>query len=172
MATKNMDGWLKLSFDSPKLDVLREKLKKKSLRIHEVLFVKVEAVMQQLASFVITEKLSGQVLKKQTGLLQSSIRVVPTTSQGGVIHGGVEVGRGPRRSVAMIHTMGMDKAYEIIGTKNKMLHFWVGQKEMFRKRVEHPAISPKPFMHPSLDENREQIIQELAQSVAQVLKEK
>jgi hypothetical protein len=29
------DGWLKLSFDSPKLDALREELEKKASRIHE-----------------------------------------------------------------------------------------------------------------------------------------
>jgi len=167
-----MEGWLKLSFDSPKLDALRERLEAKASQIHQALFVKVGAIMAQLQTKIIVTKLSGQVLRKQTGFLQSSVRLLPTTDVGSTITGSVAV-TGARRDVAMIHTMGMDRAYEVMAVKRKVLA-WAGAdgKMAFARRVMHPPIPAKPFMWPTLEENRDEIVRELGRAVADVLKEK
>ena len=166
------NGWIRLNFSSRKLDALCEQLKAKASEIHQALFVKVGAITAQLQTKIITTKLSGQVLKKQTGLLQSSVRLLPTTSVGSTITGGVAV-TGPRRDVAMIHTMGMDRAYEVMAVKRKALA-WAGAdgKMVFARRVMHPPIPAKPFMWPALEESKDEIIQELGRTVADVLREK
>ena len=164
------DGWIKLDFSSSKLDALREHLTKKASQIHQALFVRVSAIMAQLQTKIITTKLSGQVLKKQTGLLQSSVRLLPTTSDGSTITGSVAV-TGPRRDVAMIHTMGMNRAFEVMAVKRKALA-WAGAdgKMVFARRVMHPPIPAKPFMWPTLEESKDEIIAELGRTVADVLK--
>jgi hypothetical protein len=166
------DGWLKLDFSSSKLDFLREQLTKKASQIHQALFVRVSAIMAQLQTKIITTKLSGQVLNKRTGLLQSSVRLLPTTSDGSIITGSVAV-TGPRRDVAMIHTMGMDRAYEVMAVKRKALA-WAGAdgKMAFARRVMHPPIPAKPFMWPALKESKDEIVAELGRTVADVLKQK
>lgn len=45
---------------------------------------------QELSRYIVEQKLSGQVLNRITGTLQSSIRPIPTVNVGGVITGGVE----------------------------------------------------------------------------------
>jgi hypothetical protein len=80
------DGWLKLSFDSPKLDSLRAKLDSLASRLHEVLRVKLAAITNQLASKIVSEKLSGQVLHRRTGILAGSVHAEPVTDDGRTIH--------------------------------------------------------------------------------------
>ena len=71
----------------------------------------------------------------------------------------------------MIHTMGMDRAYEVMAVKRKALA-WAGAdgKMVFARRVMHPPIPAKPFMWPTLEESKDEIIAELGRTVADVLK--
>jgi hypothetical protein len=165
------DGWLTISFDSAKLDALRDRLAEKQGQIIEVLTVKTSAILFQLQA-KIQAKLSGEILKPQTGALRSSVTVEGPTVDGAVIRGSVGVAEGPTSGYARIHTLGHSGVYEIIATKRRALAFMLDGKKTFAKRVSHPAIPAKPFVHPALEENRSEIIQELAQAVASVLKEK
>jgi phage gpG-like protein len=163
-----MSSWLRFDFSSSKLDGWREELQSKASRLHEVLFAKVSALTYQLQTKVIG-KLSGQVLKVETGTLRSSV-TANTSTDGTVITGTVEAGKGPSHSYAMIHTMGHEGAYKIMASKSRVLAWQTSVKEKaFAYFVTHPPIPAKPFMADTLNESREQIRNELAQAVADVL---
>lgn len=168
-----MDGWLKLNFDSPKLDALRDRLAEKQSQLIAALTVKTSAILFQLQSKIVA-KLSGEVLKVKTGALRSSVTVQGPVVEGGVIRGSVGIPEGPTHGYAMIQTLGTGgRAWEIINVKRKALA-WAGAdgKMAFARRVMHPPLPPRPFVRPALEESREEIIRELAQIVADVLKEK
>jgi hypothetical protein len=168
------DGWLKLSFDSPKLDALREMLARKSARLTEVLSVKVAALTFMLQSKIVA-KLSGEILKRKTGTLAGSVTAV-TRTDGSTILGSVEAGNGPSHVYAMAHAVGVSRPYEIAATIAKALTFQLSVKEkattVFAKRVIHPPIPATNFMWNTLDEKRDEIIQELGRAVADIFKEK
>jgi phage gpG-like protein len=165
------DGWLKLSFDSPKLDALREQLAAKATRLHEVLSVKVAAITQMLASKIVSEKLSGQVLHRRTGVLSASVHAEPVTDDGTTIRGSVVSSQGAA-AYGKIHEYGTSgRGWEIRATKQALMFEQMGVK-VFARRVFHPALPARPFMSTTLEENRDAIIKELADAVAQVLKEK
>lgn len=168
-----MDGWLKLNFDSPKLDALRERLQEKQSQIIDALTVKTSAILFQL-QVKIQAKLSGEVLKVKTGALRSSVSVSGPVVEGGIIRGSVGIPEGPTHGYAMIHTLGTGgRAYEVMSVKAKVLAWASTEGKMaFARRVMHPAIPAKPFVHPALEESREEIIRQMAETVAQVLKEK
>lgn len=164
-------GWIKLNFDSPKLDFLRAKLESLSDRIHAVLSVKLAAITNQLASKSVSEKLSGQVLHRRRGVLSGSVRAEPVSDDGTVLRGSVVSSQGPAFYGA-IHEFGTSgRGWEIRNVKAQALAFQMSTK-VFAKRVFHPALPTRPFMAPTLEENREEIIRELGEAVAQVLKEK
>jgi hypothetical protein len=76
----------------------------------------------------------------------------------------------------VIHTLGREGAYKIMAT-NKRALMWqmsvkAGAEKVFARSVTHPPIPATPFVWPALDESREEIIRAVAESVAQVLKEK
>lgn len=167
------DGWIRLNFSKIPEEIAAQ-IQKKASRINEVLFSRVQSVAFMLQSKVVA-KLSGEVLKVRTGVLRSSV-TANTTTDGIVITGTVEAGKGASHSYAMIHTLGHEGAYRITATRAKALAFQLSVKEgartIFAKSVLHPAIAAKPFMADTLAENRQQIIDELAADVARVLKEK
>jgi len=166
-----MSGWLRLDFSSEKLDALRERLNERQSQLIAALTVKTSAIPFQLQA-KIQEKLSGEILKPQTGALRASVNVEGPAVEAGIIRGSVGIAQGgPTSGYTRIHTLGHSGAYEIIATKRKALAFMLDGKKTFAKRVSHPAIPARPFVHPTLDENREQIIQELGQAVADVVKE-
>jgi hypothetical protein len=165
------DGWLKLSFDSAKLDALRDRLHEKQSQLIAALTVKTSAILFQLQA-KIQAKLSGEVLKPQTGALRSSVTVEGPTVEGGIIRGSVGVAEGPTSGYARIHTLGHSSVYEIMAVKRKALAFMLDGKKTFVKRVSHPSIPATPFVHPALEESREEIIRQMAETVADVLREK
>jgi hypothetical protein len=166
------DGWLKLSFDSPKLDALREQLAAKATRLHEVLSVKLAAITQMLASKIVSEKLSGQVLHRRTGILAGSVHAEPVSDDGTVIRGSVVSSQGPS-FYGKFHEFGVSHAWEIVATKRKALAFQLGVKEnartIFAAHVTHPPLPQRSFMRSTLQESEQEIRETLAQSVADVL---
>jgi hypothetical protein len=140
-------------------------------RIMEVLRVKLDALTHQTTSDIVTEKLSGQVLHRRTGILATSVHATPTLIEGDTIRGGIEAAGGPA-AYGKIHEMGTEHMWEIVGTKNRMLHFWLGEKEVFRKRVSHPAMMARPFMKPTALELQETLNASLARAIGDVIKEK
>ncbi|HTC62449.1 MAG TPA: hypothetical protein VK709_06370 [Candidatus Saccharimonadales bacterium] len=165
-----MSSRLRFDFSSSKLDGWREELQAKASRLHEVLFQKVQSLTYMLETKV-KAKLSGEVLGVKSGVLRSSVRAT-TTTDGRTILGTVSAGKGPSHSYAMIHTLGHEGAYRIMASKARVLAFQTSVKEKaFAQFVTHPPIPAKPFMSDTLNESREQIRNELAQAVADALKE-
>lgn len=164
-----MSSWLKFDFSSSKLDAWREELQSKASRLHDVLFARVSALTLQLQTKVIG-KLSGQVLRARTGVLRSSV-TAETTTDGSKITGTVSSSAGPA-FYGRIHEYGTSgRGWEIRATKSRVLAFQLSTK-VFARSVFHPPLPARPFMSTTLEENREEIIRELAESVAQVLREK
>jgi hypothetical protein len=167
-----MSYWLKLSFDSPKLDSLRARLQSLAGRLHEVLRPKMQAITEMLAANIVAEKLSGQVLHRRTGILAGSVHATPATDDGTAIRGAVESSAGPA-FYGRIHEYGTGgRGWEIRSVGRRALAFQMSTKQVYAKSVFHPALPARSFTGTSLEENREHIIQQLAQTVAEVLKEK
>jgi hypothetical protein len=166
-----MSYWLKFNFDSPKLDSLRAQLEAKASRIHAVLGVKLRAITEMLASKIVSDKLSGQVLHRRTGTLAASAHAEPVSDDGRTLRASVVSSQGPA-FYGKIHEYGTSGVgWEIRNVKAQALAFQLSTK-VFARSVFHPALPPRPFMAPTLEENRHAIIDELAQAVAQVLREK
>lgn len=139
---------------------LIEALKTKPVTIVSVLTGKLNALLFQLQSYIVSKKLSGQVLHRRTGVLSGSVRVIPATVAGASIIGGVEAAGGPAFYGA-IHELGGTSSYQIVAVKARALAFMVNGKKIFATRVTHPAIKARPFMSTSLAENAENIKTEL-----------
>jgi len=148
-------------------------LKLRSLpgRMMEVLRVKLDALTHQTASDIVTEKLSGQVLHRRTGVLATSVHATETTNDGTTIRGGIEAAGGPA-FYGRFHEMGLDRAWEVMAVKKKALAFMMDGKKTFAKRVTHPALMARPFMKPTAAELQETLNASLARAIGDALKEK
>jgi len=108
----------------------------------------------RLQSYIVTQKLSGQVLHHRSGTLIDSIRVIRAQIQGNTVTGGVE-GAGGNAFYGRFFEEGGKGPYTIVPVNAKALAFLGRDGIMvFCKRVQHPPIPKLPFMQPSLDENR------------------
>ena len=166
-----MSYWLKFNFDSAKLDALRESLVAKGSRIHDVLRVKLAAITEMLASKIVSDKLSGQVLHRRRGVLSASVHAEAVSDDGTTLRASVVSSRGPS-FYGKVHEYGTGgRGWEIRNVKVQALAFQLSTK-VFARRVFHPTLPQRAFMAPTLEESREEIIRELAQAVADVLKEK
>ncbi len=145
-----------------------EKLKAKGPTIAEVLRSKLNAALFNLQSYIVTSKLSGQMLKRRTGKLAGSIRVVPASFEGTSIVGAVE-GAGSVAWYGKLYesqdaggTGGVPHSWQIIASKARVLSFIGGDgNRVFVRRVMHPPIAMRPFMSSSLTEKAEEIKAEL-----------
>jgi hypothetical protein len=60
-------------------------------RMMEVLRVKLDALTNKTAGDIVADKLSGQILRRRTGVLAKSVHAMPTTIEGTTaIRGGIE----------------------------------------------------------------------------------
>ncbi len=154
---------LKISFIGNSDTRLVEALKAKGPAIVRVLMSKVNELMIQLQSYIVSQKLSGQALKRQTGVLAGSIRYVPATLEGTSIVGAVEGGGGGAwygalyEDVSAGGTGGVSHSWTITATKARALSFLVDGKRLYRHSVTHPALMARPYMTPSLEENAGEI---------------
>jgi phage gpG-like protein len=127
-----------------------------------------EAITQMLASKIVEEKLSGQVLHRGTGVLSASVHAEPVVDDGTTLRASVVSSQGPAW-YGRVHEYGTaGRGWEIRATKQALLFEQMGVK-VFARRVFHPALPARPFMSTTLEENRQQIIDELAAEVARVL---
>ena len=136
-----------------------------------VLSVKLNALMIMLSRYVVAEKLSGQVLKRQTGKLAASVHHVPASIEGTKVSGFVEAA-GPGAPYGTVHEHGGERAYEIAAVNRKALHFVMGGREVWLRRVTHPAAVARPFMSTSLEENKSEIVSQLQDALTEALKRK
>lgn len=155
-----------------KLDALPEAVQRDVART-------VDQLGLRLIHNVITQKLSGQVLKRRTGRLAASIarggadtrsRFEQTATSATSI-AGTNVSYGKTWEYGA-HV----PAYTVFPVKAKALHFFVKGKEIFAMRANIPAhdIKARPFLAPALQEMKPLIIAELTatlkRSAAKALK--
>lgn len=134
-------------------------------------FTKTSELMIRLQAHVVTQKLSGQVLRRITGVLASSVQAQPTRVEGDRVIGEVTAGTGPSNVYAWTHELGGSHDFTIVPTKAKVLRFLsTSGEEIFRRSVHHPPLPARPFAEPSLDEMRETIVQEIQRAFDDALK--
>jgi hypothetical protein len=117
-------------------------------RIYAALVRTMTALGIRLQAIVVEQKLSGQVLKRQSGKLASSINF--------------EIGQAPNQITS---TVGFNKATVpygvfqefgvphswVIEAKNaKALRFTIGGQVFFRKKVTHPGLQERSFLRSAL----------------------
>lgn len=119
----------------------------------------------RLQSYIVSQKLSGQVLQHRSGTLSDSIRVIPAIIEGDQVKGGVEGAGGPA-FYGRYFEEGGKGPYEIRPKTAQALHFFASDgSEVFAKKVMHPAIPHLPFMQPSLDELRDSMAEAVQASI-------
>lgn len=133
--------------------------------VRNALLRKVTVLTIELQKKIRTEKLSGQVLNKRTGALQSSIfrEVISTaTSVEGKVAAGKDV------PYAAIHEYGGTTKPHVIAPKNaQALHFFMNGKEIFAKSVNHPGskMPMRSYMRSALGEMRVEIVEGMTEAV-------
>ena len=134
------------------------------------MLTKLNALLLQLQSHIIGQKLSGQVLQRRTGMLASSVRVIPAKFSGTKIVGAIEAGRSAAL-YAGVHEYGGSHAYQILSVKARALSFVLDGRRVFAKSVLHPPARQRAFMRPSLDENAASIQEELSEALNREINE-
>jgi phage gpG-like protein len=149
-------------------DALKTRLDSLPANIVAAIAAKSAALAEALADKVKNEKLSGAVLKPNTGALRDSIvaevgvideSVVATVSSAGDI------------KYAAIHEFGgKTAAHEILPVKAKALAFMLGGATVFAKRVMHPGsnIPERSYLRSSLAEMMDEIVGEIAETPAEI----
>ena len=135
-------------------------------RVRQALVKKLTELSLRLEAKIKGEKLSGQVLNVVTGNLRRSIHQVPLQVTETSITAGV-ASSGDVKYAAIHEYGGKTSAHEIVATKAQALHFMMGGKDVFFKRVQHPGsvIPERSFMRSSLAEMREEITSGIKQAV-------
>jgi hypothetical protein len=149
-----------IKFTLPPTQQIYSLFKTKGGRAAEVLFVRVNQLMHQLASRVVTEKLSGNPLHRRTGVLAGSVHATETTISATKISGAVEAASGPA-FYGVAHEYGTTGPYEITAVRARALQFVVGGREVYAKSVMHPAMPQRAFMRPTEVESADWIRNEL-----------
>jgi hypothetical protein len=145
---------LKISFTGDSDSRLIQVLRSRPAALLRVLSVRLNALMFQLQSKIVSEKLSGQVLKRRTGILSGSIRAMPAEVEGAKITAEVLGGGGPAFYAATFEEG--CAPYQIMAVRARALRFMVDGRAAYAKSVSHPAMYA-PFMRPSLEEFTPQI---------------
>lgn len=149
---------------------VRLKLQAMPDKLRSALLTKVDFLTKYLQRYVITQKLSGQVLNKRSGDLQRSISQ-QVTQNGDTVTGKVYADSSVA-PYAGIHEFGGTTPPHVIEAKNgKALMFDWNGKTVFFKKINHPgSIMPeRSFLRSSLDENKDYIVSELKRTVDQVM---
>jgi len=100
-------------------------------------------------------KLSGEVLKVRTGRLRNSVTATAPVVMGDVVEGRV----GTNVIYARIHELGG----EIVPKNGPYLVFQVSGRWV---RTKHVTMPKRPFLQPSLDQNRAQIVGDIQGELA------
>jgi len=152
-------------------EALQKRFANMPTEVRKALKNKITALTLKLEAHVKNDKLSGQVLKVQSGALRRSI-----TSE--VVDNGVNItGRvysaGDVKYAAIHEFGGKTAAHEILPTKAKALHFMMGGKDVFAKRVNHPGsvIPMRSYLRSALADMRVEIATQMEQAVRQAVRE-
>jgi hypothetical protein len=156
-------------FDSATKTKLLVKLQGMSPRFVSVVTTKLRALMFQLQSKIVSEKLSGQVLHRRTGILAGSVHTLPVTAAENTISSGVASSQGPA-FYGRIHEVGGSRPFQIFAVKARALQFMQGSKTVYAQNIMHPPLRQRAFMKPSLLESAQSIHDQLQQTVNEELK--
>ena len=113
----------------------------------------------------VMEKLDGEVVRKRTGRLQSSIF---STSDDRSASVGIDTDLAPYGAAL---EFGATIPAQLIAARNaKALAFLVGGQQVFAKHVNRPAfvLPPHSFLRPALDELAPDLLAEIEGAVAEV----
>lgn len=158
---------LRISFAANSDQRLVQALERKGPAIVRVLMGKVNELMIMLQSYIVAQKLSGQSLRRRTGVLAGSIRYVPASIEGTTIVGSVQGAGGPAWYGKLFEDPradgegGVGHSWQITAVRARALAFMVDGKKVFARSVMHPGLAARPYMTPSLDENEARIRTEL-----------
>jgi hypothetical protein len=141
----------------------------KGSQIVRVLQSRISLLMQQLGAQVV-QRVSGQMVGVRTGKVRASITINPTVISGTRISGSVSAGGDPLAGYAVFVERG-SRMHQVLASRQNFLKFVAGGKTRFAKSVSVPAISPKPFMALTQQENKARIFSELEKAIADVTKE-
>jgi hypothetical protein len=151
------------------LQKLHAALKAKPLEIVNALTGRLNRVMEMLASYIVREKLSGQMLRRRTGILAGSVHTIPATIQGTQIKAGVRSSEGPAFYGRVLEEG--SRAHQIFAVKSRALAFVMNGKQVFARSVMHPGTAARPFMRSSLAENEASIRAALQEALDEELKD-
>jgi hypothetical protein len=112
-------------------------------------------VNTQLQRYIVSDKLSGQVLKSHSGNLKRAIVQIPAEQTAETISGGVGLGR--EASYGLAHEFGAHIP-ERVPVKAKALH-WIGAdgRDVFAMRARAFDLPERSFMRSSFAEFRDRI---------------
>jgi hypothetical protein len=161
------DKLLNMSFEQSDVRVAAW-MYKKGPTLLVLLREKLEIQMIQLQAYIQGQKLSGQVLHQRTGRLKGSVREIPPIIDGARLIGAVEAGS-DLLFYGKVHEYGSKGPYAIVPTTKKALRFMLGGKEVFFRRVMHPALPERSFMRSSLEELTPQIREAMRQGLQEAL---
>jgi len=143
-----------------KLDKMPVAVQSGLARVIKILSLRLQAHIQQ-------NKLSGQVLKVQTGALRRSIHALPVVRTGDTVRGGV-ASSGDVKYAAIHEFGGRTKAHVILPRKAQALAFLgAGGETVFARRVNHPgSVMPeRSFLRSGLGDMTAEITLEMKRAV-------
>jgi hypothetical protein len=110
-------------------------------------------IANQLVRYIKESKLSGQVLKVRTGTLRRSITRWPQSGVEENATGNMRVAVGTNVFYGRIWELTGTPAMTIYPKKGKFLVWGKGKNRVFAKKVNKPAVAPKPWLRPALLDN-------------------
>lgn len=134
----------------------------------EALLKKMNVITADLRNYIITDKLSGQVLNKRTGRLQQSIQRDVSSSDLAVT--GKVFSAGDAKAYAGAHEFGAHIP-ERTPVKAKALAFMVGGKQVFAMRAKAFNLPERSFLRSSLRDKAQEISGDLREAIQEAIHE-
>jgi hypothetical protein len=151
-------------------DRLVQKLRDTPSTIRSVISMDMQLLMDQLAVYIRARKLTGSPLQSRTGKLAASVNVTPTRIEGNKIIGEVTAADNTA-FYGRVHERGGSAFYPIMAVHRRALHFLGGDgQSVFARTVQHPPAFARPFVAPSLQENKADIIAGLQDALNEALR--
>ena len=135
-------------------------------RIHQKLLQFITGYSAKLQNYVVTQKLSGQVLNHISGNLQASIHNEVEDSGSSIIGRVYSAGC----NYAAIHEYG-GQIPDRVPVNGQFLHFFIDGKEIFTKFARGFTMPERSFLRSSLADNRDEIIAGMKEAVTEACKE-
>ena len=146
---------------------VRAKFDKMPKEVHDRLKLTVGVLAEKLRSYIVSNKLLGQVLQRRSGRLGRSIKARTEDTAEGVTGFVFSSGDVP---YARIQEYGGKTAAHVIEAKNgKALAFMMGGRQVFFRKVNHPGsnIPERSYMRSSLADMRDEIIAAMKKAVGE-----